>query len=360
MDKRLKVIIAVALTLVLNFLLAYALQENVEGFRFKHPWALLLLSLIPFIVIFRQALFFSNTSRMVFSSITHAKNIKPSLRIRLRPLLFVLRLVFLSLLVYALARPQSGRNERKVETEGVEIVLAVDVSTSMRAEDFKPNRLEAVKGVVQNFLGQRVSDRIGLSIFAGQSFTQCPLTLDYGVLSELVEKLNFADEDWDGTAIGNGLANAIDLIKNSKAKSKVIILLTDGMNNQGEVDPHLAADLAKTYGVKVYTIGAGTNGTALVPYNHPFRGKQYQNMRVQIDEDVLTAIADATGGKYFRATNKHELNTIYQEIDKLEKTKINVKEFTRYSELFLYFLVGAFLAFMVEFLLANTWLQKLP
>ncbi len=360
MNKHVKLILAVLLTLVLNLALAYGLQSTIEGFRFKNPLALVLLGLIPIIVIFRQSLFFSNTSRMVYSSITHAKQIKPSLKIRLRPLLFVLRLVFLSLLVYALARPQSGRSEREIETEGVEIVLAVDVSTSMRAEDFKPNRLEAVKNVVKTFLNQRVSDRIGLSIFAGQSFTQCPLTLDYGVLTELVDKLDFADQDWDGTAIGNGLANAIDLIKNSEAKSKVIILLTDGMNNQGEVDPYLAADLAKTYNVRVYTIGAGTNGVARVPVNHQYFGKQYAQMQVQIDEEILTAIADQTGGKYFRATNKDELKNIYEEIDKLERTKINVKEFTRYSELFSFFLIAALVAFIIELILGNTWLQKLP
>jgi Ca-activated chloride channel family protein len=360
MNKHVKLILAVLLTLVLNLALAYGLQSTIEGFRFKNPLALVLLGLIPIIVIFRQSLFFSNTSRMVYSSITHAKQIKPSLKIRLRPLLFVLRLVFLSLLVYALARPQSGRSEREIETEGVEIVLAVDVSTSMRAEDFKPNRLEAVKNVVKTFLNQRVSDRIGLSIFAGQSFTQCPLTLDYGVLTELVDKLDFADQDWDGTAIGNGLANAIDLIKNSDAKSKVIILLTDGMNNQGEVDPYLAADLAKTYNVRVYTIGAGTNGVARVPVNHQYFGKQYAQMQVQIDEEILTAIADQTGGKYFRATNKDELKNIYEEIDKLERTKINVKEFTRYSELFSFFLIAALVAFIIELILGNTWLQKLP
>ena len=360
MNKWIKVLIATVATIAFNYALYYGLNLYVEGFRFESPFALILLLLIPVIVIFKEQLFFNRTSRMTFSSLGHVKKIKPSLKIRIRPMLFYLRIFFLTFLVYALARPQSGRKERNVETDGVDIILAVDVSGSMRAEDFKPNRLEAVKRVLIDFLDKRTNDRIGLTIFAGQSFTQCPLTLDYGVLKGLIEKITFADRDWDGTAIGNGLANAVSRIKSSKAKSKVIILLTDGVNNQGEVDPMLAAELAKTYGAKVYTIGAGTNGMAMYPVNHPLFGKQYQQMPVEIDEEILKNIAAQTDGRYFRATNHNELQKIYTEIDKLEKTKIEIREFTRYSEIFIYFLLAGFLCFLIEFFLGNTWLQKIP
>jgi len=360
MNKWLKIGIASIAVILVNIGLYYLFNLFIEGFRFETPYALFLLILIPVIVIFRDELFFSRTSRMTFSSLTHVKKIKPSLKIRVRPLLFYLRILFFTFLIYALARPQSGRKERNVETDGVDIVLAVDVSTSMKAEDFKPNRLEAVKNVLKNFLKKRTNDRIGLTIFAGQSFTQCPLTLDYGVLEGLIDQISFADRDWDGTAIGNGLANAVSRIKESKAKSKVVILLTDGVNNQGEVDPLLAADVAKTYGVKVYTIGAGTNGMAMYPVHNPLFGKQYRQVPVQIDEEVLQKISAQTEGRYFRATNDTELEGIYSEIDKLEKTKIEIKEFTRYSEMFIYFLFIGLVCFFLEFLLANTWLQKIP
>ncbi|MCB0278774.1 MAG: VWA domain-containing protein [Calditrichaeota bacterium] len=355
-----KIAIAILVTIVFNLLLYFFLDSFIDDFRFYSPYALVLLVLIPIIIIYRDRFFFKSMSRMVFSSLDHAKKIKPSLKIRFRPALFILKLLFLSLLVYALARPQAGLKERKVETEGVDIVLAVDVSTSMQAEDFKPNRLGAVKNVLKDFISKRVNDRIGLTIFAGQSFTQCPLTLDYGVLISLIDKLNFADRDWDGTAIGNGLANAVNRIKESQAKSKVIILLTDGKNNQGEVDPLLAAELAKVYKIKVYTIGAGTNGIAMIPVDDPLFGTHYRQMQVQIDEELLNQIAENTSGKYFRATNKEELATIYEDIDKLEKTKINITEFTRYSELFHYFMLAGVICFLLDFILGNTWLEKLP
>jgi Ca-activated chloride channel homolog len=360
MNKWLKILISVVITIIINIALVTVLYFSIESFRFYSPYFLLLLLLIPFIILNRNEIFFKRNARMTYSSIEHAKKVRPSLRIRLRPALFFLRILFFSLLIYAMARPQAGIKETEIETEGVDIVLAVDVSTSMRAEDFKPNRLEAVKRVLKEFINNRNNDRIGLTIFAGQSFTQCPLTLDYGVLIQLIEKLTFAEPEWDGTAIGDGLANSVNRIKDSKAKSKVVILLTDGKSNQGNVDPILAAQIAQSFKVKVYTIGVGTQGTAMMPYNDPMFGMRKIPTRVEIDEELLAEISAETEAKYYRATNKDELKNIYNEIDQLEKTKINVKEFKRYSELFFYFLLAGFFFFIVEFILANTWFQKLP
>ena len=335
------------------------LDRYIENFRFYYPYALFLFIFLPFVILYRNNFFNKRKSKVKYSSVQHIKKMKPSLKIILRPMLFYLRLIFLAAIIIAIARPQAGRSEKIIETQGVDIILVVDVSTSMQAEDFKPNRLGAVKNVVRSFLKNRVSDRIGLSIFAGQSFTQCPLTLDYGVLNTLLDNIDFAESDWDGTAIGNGLANGINRIKDSDAKTKIIILLTDGKNNRGEIDPLLAAEMAKTFNIKVYTIGAGTRGVARIPFNTNY-GLQYRQIRVDIDEDLLKEIAETTGGQYFRATNQQELINVYEEIDKLEKTKIDVKEFTRYSELFPMFLWIALLAFAIELILDNTWLRKLP
>ena len=360
MNKWLKILISILITVFINIVLIIVLYFTIDSFRFQSPYFLLFLLLLPFIILNRNEIFFKRNARMTYSSIEHAKSIRPSLKIRLRPALFFLRILFFSLLIYAMARPQAGIKETEIETEGVDIVLAVDVSGSMRAEDFTPNRLEAVKRVLKDFISNRTNDRIGLTIFAGQSFTQCPLTLDYGVLIQLIEKLPFAEPEWDGTAIGDGLANSISRIKESDAKSKVVILLTDGKNNQGNVDPILAAQIAQSFKVKVYTIGVGTEGTAMITQNDPIFGKRRIPMRVEIDEELLADISAETDAKYYRAKNKDELKNIYNEIDQLEKTKINVKEFKRYSELFFYFLLAGFFFFLLEFILANTWFQKLP
>ena len=336
-----------------------SIDKYITNFRFQNPYALFLFVFLPFVILYRNNFFNKTKSKVKYSSIQQIKHMKSSLKIRLRPLLFYMRLIFLSAIIIAIARPQAGRSEKVIETQGVDIILVVDVSTSMQAEDFKPNRLGAVKKVVRNFLSKRVSDRIGLSIFAGQSFTQCPLTLDYGVLNTLLDNIDFADSDWDGTAIGNGLANGINRIKDSDAKTKLIILLTDGNNNRGEIDPLLAAEMAKAFNIKVYTIGAGTRGVARIPFNTNY-GLQYRQIKVDLDEGLLKEISDVTGGKYYRATNQQELENVYEEIDKLEKTKIDVKEFTRYSEIFPMFILIALLSFILELVMDNTYLRKLP
>jgi Ca-activated chloride channel family protein len=260
-----------------------------------------------------------------------------------------------------LARPQSTSKEEKITTKGIDIVLAMDVSSSMLAEDFRPkNRIEAAKMVAKEFIKGRKNDRIGLVVFAGESFTQCPLTLDYGVLYTILDHLKVASKDWDGTAIGMGLATAINRLKDSKAKSKVIILLTDGRNNRGQIDPITAARMAKAFGIRVYTIGTGTRGTAMYPVQDPLWGTRYVPMRVDIDEDLLRQIARITGGKYFRATSTEKLREIYKEISKMEKTKIEVKEYTRYEEFFVYFLALALVLLLAEVVLANTYFKTIP
>jgi len=299
--------------------------------------------------------------QMKFSTLRHLKQIPASLRQILRRYLPLLRLAVLALVILGIARPQSGSKQEEVLTEGIDIMLAIDVSTSMLAEDFKPkNRLAAARAVASEFIEGRRDDPIGLVIFAGEAFSQCPLTLDYGVLQEILDKTDTAPREWDGTAIGNGLATAVARLKDSKANSKVIILLTDGENNSGEIDPVTAAQVASTFNIRVYTIGAGTKGTAMVPIDDPFFGKRYVPVKVNIDEELLTRIANLTGGQYFRATSTNKLRDIYAEIGELEKTKIEVKEFTRYEELFVNFILAALALLLLELVLANTWLRKIP
>ena len=237
----------------------------------------------------------------------------------------------------------------------------MDVSTSMLAEDFKPkNRIQAAKQVAKEFIQGRQNDRIGLVIFAGEAFPQCPLTLDYGVLMQIIDRVHVAPQEWDGTAIGNGIATAAARLKDSKAKSKVIILLTDGVNNAGEIDPITAAQVARTFDIKVYTIGAGTRGVAMYPVDDPIWGRRYQPVRVEIDEELLRRIASMTGGKYFRATDSNKLREIYRQIGELEKTRIEVKEYTRYKELFVYYAGMALALLVLEILLSHTVLRKIP
>ena len=330
-------------------------------YRFADPLYLLLLLMLPPMVWWYWRGLRKRGARLRYSDVGLLKNISPTLRQRLRHGLFFLRLVGVALIILALARPQSSSKEEEVTTEGVDIVLAMDVSSSMLAEDFKPNnRLTAAKIVAKEFIKGRKNDRLGMVVFAGESFTQCPLTLDYGVLLELLEQVKVADKDWDGTAIGMGLVNAINRLRDSKAKSKVIILLTDGVNNRGQVDPITAARIAQAYGIKIYTIGAGTRGTAMYPIDDPVLGRRYMPMQVEIDEDVLKEIARITGGTYFRATDSDKLREIYKEIGEMEKTKIEVKEYTRYEEYFLYFLAAGLLLLLLELILANTYFKKIP
>jgi Ca-activated chloride channel family protein len=330
-------------------------------FRFADPQYLYLLLLIPVLIYWYWKRRAKGSGKIRFSDIHVIKRVGKTAKQRLRHSLFLLRLLFISLIILAFARPQSGSQMRETTTEGVDIILALDVSSSMLAEDFKPkNRLEAAKTVGEEFIQGRQNDRLGLVIFAGESFTQCPLTLDYGVLMTLLQDIKVADQDWDGTAIGMGIVNAVNRLRDSKAKSKVIILLTDGVNNRGEVDPVTASNIAAAIDVKIYTIGAGSQGTALYPVNDPLLGKRFVPMPVEIDEEVLKQIAANTNGRYFRATDTKKLSEIYTEIGELEKTKIEVKEFTRYDEYFHYFLLVGLMLFVLEMVLANSVFRKLP
>ena len=268
-----------------------------------------------------------------------------------------LKLIGLSLVLLALARPQSSSSWQDVTTEGIDIVIALDISGSMLAEDLKPNRLEASKEVAMEFVSNRPNDRMGLVVYGGESFTQCPLTTDHAVLKNLFQSIEFGMIE-DGTAIGMGLATAVNRLKDSKAKSKVIILLTDGANNRGAIPPLTAAEIAKTFGVRVYTIGVGTKGKAPYPFQTPF-GTQYQHIEVNIDEGTLKDIAKTTGGIYFRATDNEKLGNIYEEIDKLEKSKIEVTEFQKKSEEFFPLLLWALVVFGLEYTLRNTLFRSL-
>ena len=276
---------------------------------------------------------------------------------------FVLRTVAIIMVILILARPQTTDNWQNTEIEGIDIMLAVDVSTSMLAEDLKPNRLEAAKQVASEFINGRPNDNIGLTIFAGESFTQCPLTVDHGVLLNLFNSIkgDIAQRGLieDGTAIGMGIANAVTRLKDSKAKSKVIILLTDGSNNRGDISPLTAAEIAKQFGIRIYTIGVGTNGTAPYPMQ-PYAGTQYVNVPVEIDEKTLTEIAGTTNGNYFRATSYSKVKDVYLDIDKLVITKLNVKEFSKREEEYQVFAWIAFFCILLELLLRNSVLKKIP
>ena len=286
-----------------------------------------------------------------------------SLKVRLMPLQMLLRLTAFTFLVLALARPQTSNSWKNCQTEGIDIMLAIDVSTSMLAEDLKPNRLEAAKMVAAEFISGRPDDNIGLTIFAGESFTQCPMTTDHTSLLNLLQNVraDIAARGLisDGTAIGMGLANAVGRLKASKAKSKVVILLTDGSNNMGDISPMTAAEIAQSLGIRVYTIGVGTNKVA--PYPMPVAGGvQYVNMPVEIDTKTLSEIAQTTQGDFYRATNNNELKKIYKEIDQLEKSKMSVKKFKKKFDAFPPFVMAAALALLLELLLRITIFRRIP
>jgi len=283
---------------------------------------------------------------------------KPSMKLRLRPLLFVIRMLAIAFIILALARPQSNISRQDISVEGIDIVMATDISGSMLAEDFKPNRLEASKDVATEFIIGRPNDRIGLVVFSGESFTQCPLTTDHAVLINLYSDIKSGMID-DGTALGDGLATAVSRLKESKTASKVIILLTDGVNNMGALDPLSAAEIAQLYGIRIYTIGVGSIGKAPYPFETPF-GIQYQNVEVKIDEPLLKKISEMTNGKYFRATNKRNLANIYNEIDKLEKSKIDVTEFKRNKEEFFPLIILALILLCAEIILRQTYFRTNP
>ena len=325
---------------------------------FANPTYLyLLLLLIPLIGWYIYKLSKSQASLQVSSSEAF-QQVSSSWKIHLRHLPFVLRVLVIALLILVLARPQSTNSWQNSTTEGIDIMLAMDISTSMLAQDLKPDRLEAAKDVAASFINGRHNDNIGLVVFAGESFTQCPLTIDHTVLLNLFKDIH-PGVIQDGTAIGLGLANAINRIKDSQAKSKVIILLTDGVNNAGEIAPVTAAEIAKTFGVRVYTIGVGTEGEAPYPIQTAF-GIQYQSIKVDIDEETLKNVATITGGQYFRATDNASLKEIYAEIDQMEKTKISVQELSKKEEEYKRWALIAFALLLVEILLRNTILKNIP
>jgi Ca-activated chloride channel family protein len=297
-------------------------------------------------------------TEVTFSSVLPFDHIPGSLREKLRHIPVSLRLLALALFLVALARPQSISNRENVSTEGIDIVLLIDISGSMLAEDFTPNRMMAAKQVAEEFIDGRSSDRIGLVIFSAESFTQCPLTTDYPVLKTLLKEVK-SGMIADGTAIGLALANGVNRLKDSKAKSRVMILLTDGVNNRGEIDPITAAKIAATYRIRVYTVGVGAQGEAPYPVETPF-GIQRRLIPVDLDEKTLTGVADMTGGKYYRATDNKKLKAIYKEIDQLERTRIEVTAYKRYSEKYYTWLLLGLMALLVEVGLSSTVLRKIP
>lgn len=293
-----------------------------------------------------------------FSSNMGFARIPKSWKYYLRHSVFVVFLSSMSFLIMALARPQSSNSWQNVTTEGIDIVIALDISSSMLAMDFRPNRLEAAKDVATQFISGRPNDKIGLVVFSGESFTQCPLTTDHATVINLFRNIETGMIE-DGTAIGNGLATAVSRLKESNAISRVIILLTDGDNNRGEIAPVTAAELAKTYGIRVYTVGVGTMGTAPYPVQTPF-GVQVRDMEVKIDEPTLQKIAETTDGKYFRATSNNKLAEIYKEIDKLEKTKMEVHEFSKKEEEYLKYAISGALLLILGLLLKITIFRNIP
>ncbi len=287
------------------------------------------------------------------------KNMKTSLKVYLRHILFILEVIAIALLIIALARPQSTNNWENSTTKGIDIVLALDISGSMLAEDFKPNRLEASKNVAIKFIQGRPNDKIGLVVYAGESFTQCPLTTDHATLINLFKGIKNGMIE-DGTTIGEGLATAISRLKESTAKSKVIILITDGVNTTGDISPMTAAEIARTYGIRVYTIGVGSKGTAPYPATDMFGRKVYRQMDVEIDEETLQDIARLTGGKYYRATGNTKLKQVYKEIDKLEKSKIEIKEYSKKREEYLYIAIAGLILLLTGIFLKHVFFRSIP
>jgi len=327
-----------------------------KNITFLHPEFFWLFLALPIAIVFY---WFTHKKQRATLKISSTKSFKGSgsLLSKLQPMLFVLRLLALSAIIVALARPRSvDVSSKSRSTKGIDIVMAIDVSGSMLAKDLKPNRLEALKRVAAEFVQDRINDRIGLVVYAGESYTRTPVTSDKTVILQSLKTVEYDDSIIaDGTGIGVGLATAVNRIKDSKAKSRIIILLTDGVNNSGTIDPRMAADIAKEYGIKVYTIGIGTNGMAPFPYAKSPNGQfLYQNMKVEIDEKLMKEIAKTTDGKYFRATSNAKLKEIYTEINKLEKTEVEEKKFFNYDEKYQPLVWLALFLLFVEVLLKNT------
>lgn len=328
--------------------------------RFVNPEYLLLLLLVPVLVyryLHRER---QKHGSIRFSDVSSLAGLPPSLVLRLRHGLIVLRCLALVLLTLAFARPQSGREGREVLSRGIDIVLAIDASSSMEATDLADvSRLEVCKQVVADFVEGRINDRLGLVAFAGEAYTQCPPTLDYGVFLDFLKHVRIAEEDWDGTAIGTAIATAVNRLRDSDARSKVVVLLTDGLNNRGEVDPLTAARAAEALGVRIYTIGAGSDGEMVRQVSGLFGPKRVR-VPVEIDEETLKEVAAMTGGRYFRATSEEKLEAIYAEIGEMEKSDIKTRDYVDYSELFPAFLFPGFLILGLESLLVNTRFRRIP
>lgn len=326
--------------------------------KFEDPAFLYALMLIPVMVGWYVRRHRRVMTDIRYSTLLPFAGSKPTVKERLRHVPFILRMAVIALLIVGFARPQTASQGENIYTEGIDIVLLLDISGSMLAEDFQPNRIEAAKDVAQNFIDGRKNDRIGLVIFAAQSFTQCPMTLDYRVLKNLLRQVRPGMVE-DGTAIGMAIAQGVNRLKDSKAKSKIMILLTDGVNNRGEIDPLTAAQIAHTFNIRIYTVGVGTVGEAPYPVQTPF-GIRYQNIPVDVDEATLQKIAQTTDGEYFRATNNRTLKQIYAEIDKLEKTRIEVKAYRSFTELFYDWASLGLILLVLEFGVSGTFLRKLP
>lgn len=330
------------------------------AYTFSNPWALILLAIPIALLFYRQGA----GTRIRYSGL---RDVKKSFKQKFwhpRKWITLFRALSLTFLIFAFARPQSGKKFTEVSSEGIDIMLAIDTSGSMQALDFKVGRkrlkrLEVVKKVVKEFINNRPGDRMGIIVFGSDAFTQCPLTQDHGILMSFLDKLKIGMAG-EATAIGQAIGIGVKRIRKLKAKSKIMILLTDGRNTHGRLDPTQAAEIAKTFGIKIYTIGVGTNGEAPFLVDHPLFGKRYVYQKVDIDEDTLKEIANTTGGKYYRATQTEELKSIYKEIDRLEKTKVSVKQYTEYNEYFHWFGLLGLVFLLIEVFLGNTRLRKLP
>jgi len=330
--------------------------DYISNINFLTPYWLLL-GILPVVwLVLKYGKKLSLSAPMTMSDMQSVEH-HNSWRAKLHWLPDVLRTLAMLLFIIAMARPQHTLSEEVIKAEGIDIMLAIDLSSSMLAQDFNPNRLEVSKQVANEFVEARPHDRVGLALFAGEAFTQCPLTTDHLILKDFLSTIAVGTLN-DGTAIGMGLATAVNRLKDSKSASKVVILLTDGVNNSGYIDPMIAAEIAKEYDVKVYTIGVGSEGRALTPVNRRSNGEYYFSMaRVQIDESLLNEISNLTGGKYYRAVDRASLERIYDQINLLEKTEIETKVFKRYKEEFRWFLLAGLFLFLVELVLKNTILK---
>ncbi|MBC9931334.1 vWA domain-containing protein [Chitinophaga qingshengii] len=334
----------------------FSAWKNIE---FAYPAFFWLLLLIPVMIYWRIARRKNAQGVMKVSSVAGLKGLPVSWKVRFRPVLLALRILAYAALVTALARPQTSNTSENIDSEGIDIVMAIDISGSMLAEDLQPNRMEAAKKVAMDFVDKRISDRIGLVVFSGESFTQCPITTDHAVLKNQIMQVKSGMLQ-DGTAIGMGLATSVDRLRNSHAKSKVIILLTDGVNNTGLIDPLTALEIAKAFKIRVYTIGVGTQGKAPFPMPMADGSVQMVMQDVQIDEPLMKKISKETGGKYFRATNTTDLKNIYSEIDQLEKTKVEITSYKRYAEHFFPLAILALACILLEVVLRYSLFRSLP